>query len=126
MGNPWGAGVSKVLFPEDNMQNQSDVSSARSQLVDDFRKIVSDSEALLRAIGSVPGDKARELRSSVEENLAGAKERLRELQSQAMERGTAAARAADEYVHENPWPLIAGAAAVGFLLGLLVSGRHEE
>lgn len=108
------------------MQNTSDVGSARSQLVEDFRKIVSDSEALLRAIGSVPGDKARELRTSVEENLAGAKERLRDLQSQAMERGTAAAKAADEYVHENPWPLIAGAAAAGFILGLLFSGRSEE
>ena len=108
------------------MQNTSDVSSARSQLVDDFRKIVSDSEALLRAIGSVPGDKARELKISVEENLAGAKERLRELQGAAMERGTAAARAADDYVHENPWPLIAGAAAVGFLIGLMVSDRHRE
>ena len=108
------------------MQSTSDVSSARSQLVDDFRKIVSDSEALLRAIGSVPGDKARELKISVEENLAGAKERLRELQGAAMERGTAAARAADDYVHENPWPLIAGAAAVGFLIGLMVSDRHRE
>ena len=108
------------------MQNTSDVSSARSQLVDDFRKIVSDSEALLRAIGSVPGDKARELKISVEENLAGAKERLRELQGAAMERGTAAARAADDYVHENPWPLIAGAAAVGFLIGLMVSDRHRD
>ena len=108
------------------MQSQSDVSNARSQLVDDFRKIVSDSEALLRAIGSVPGDKARDLRASVEENLAGAKERLRELQSAAMERGTAAARAADEYVHQNPWPLIAGAAAIGFLLGLMVSDRGRE
>lgn len=108
------------------MQNASDVGSARSQLADDFRKIVNDSEALLRAMGSVPGDKARELRASVEENLAGAKERLRDLQSQAMERGTAAAKAADEYVHENPWPLIAGAAAVGFLIGLMVSDRGRE
>ena len=108
------------------MQNGSELAGARSQLVDDFRKIVADSEALLRAIGSVPGDKARELRASVEENLAGAKERLRDLQSAAMERGTAAAKAADEYVHENPWALIAGAAAVGFLIGLMVSDRGRD
>ena len=108
------------------MQTPSDIGAARSQLVEDFRRIVSDSEALLRAIGSLPGDKARELRSSVEENLAGAKERLRELQGAAMERGTAAARAADEYVHENPWPLIAGAAAIGFLVGLMVSNGRSE
>lgn len=108
------------------MQTSSDVGSARSQLVDDFRKIVSDSEALLKAIGTVPGDKARELRASVEENLAGARERLRELQSAAMERGSAAVKATDEYVHENPWPLIGGAMVVGFVLGLMFSDRGRE
>lgn len=108
------------------MQSSSDVTNARSQLVDDFRKVVTDSEALLRAMGSVPGDKARELRTSVEENLAGAKERLRALQGAAVEKTTAAAHAADEYVHENPWPLIAGAAAIGFLVGLMVSESRRD
>jgi ElaB/YqjD/DUF883 family membrane-anchored ribosome-binding protein len=67
----------------------------------------------------VPGDKASALRASVEENLSAARQRVRQLQGAAYERTTAAAQATDEYVHENPWPLIAGAAAVGFVLGLL-------
>lgn len=104
------------------MHNPTDVSTARSQLVEDFRKIVSDSETLLRALGSVPSEKTRELRASVEENLAGAKERLRLLQGAAVERGTAVAKATDAYVHENPWALIAGAAVVGFVIGLIVRG----
>lgn len=108
------------------MHSSSDVSNARAQLVDDFRRIVSDSEALLRAIGSAPTDKARELRASIEENLTGARERLRALQGTAVERTSAAVHATDEYVHENPWPLIAGAAVVGFLLGMAVSeGRRH-
>ena len=108
------------------MQTPSDVSTARTQLADDFSKIVSDSETLLRALGSLPGDKTRELRASVEENLAAARQRLRELQGAAMERGAAAARATDEYVHENPWALIAGAALVGFVIGLMVRGQGEH
>jgi ElaB/YqjD/DUF883 family membrane-anchored ribosome-binding protein len=34
-----------------------------------------------------------------------------------------AAKATDDYVHENPWKSIGIAAGVGFLLGMLVSRR---
>ena len=96
------------------------VSDARSQIVDDFNKVASDTESLLRAIAAVPGEKASALRAAVEENLAAARKRVREIHGVAMDRTTAAAEAADEYVHENPWPLIGAAAAVGFILGLMV------
>ncbi|HUP30715.1 MAG TPA: DUF883 family protein [Usitatibacter sp.] len=95
------------------------VSDARSQLVDDFNKVAGDTESLLRAIAAVPGEKASALRAAVEENLAAARQRVRHLQGAAYERTTAAAQATDEYVHENPWPLIGAAAAVGFILGLI-------
>lgn len=96
------------------------VQDARSQLLDDFNKVASDTESLLRAIASVPGDKASALRATVEDNLASARQRVRELQGLAYERGSAALEATDDYVHENPWMLIGLAAGVGFLLGLTV------
>ena len=34
-----------------------------------------------------------------------------------------AARATDDYVHDNPWQAIGVAAAVGFLVGLVISRR---
>jgi ElaB/YqjD/DUF883 family membrane-anchored ribosome-binding protein len=104
---------------------EANISTARQQLLDDFNKVVADSEGLLRAMASVPGEKATALRASVEENLNSAKQRLREIQGVAMEKGTAAARATDEYVHENPWPLIGAAAAVGFILGMIVSSGRD-
>ena len=108
------------------MQSASDVGSARAQLMEDIHKIVSDSESLLRAVASVPGDKARELRDSLEENIAHAKGKLREIQGAAYERTTAAARAADTYVHDNPWPIIGAAALAGFVLGcIFTQGRGD-
>ena len=106
------------------MTQDMNVGTARAQLVDDFQKVVSDTEALLRAMASVPGDKATAIRAGVEERLAGAKERLREMQGAAVERTTAAARAADEYVHENPWPLIGAAAVAGVIIGLIIADRR--
>ena len=106
------------------MTNDSNVSAAKTQLVDDFNKVVSDTEALLRAMASVPGEKTAALRSSVEANLSAAKQRVRELQGAAVEKTTAAARATDEYVHDNAWAAIGIAAAVGLIIGLVISDRR--
>lgn len=101
----------------------ANVQTAKQQLLDDFGKVVSDAEGLLKAVGSMPGDKAAEVRASVESSLNSAKARLRDLQGAAVERTTAAARAADDYVHDNPWPMIGAAALFGFVLGLVVGDR---
>ena len=95
----------------------SNVGAAKQQLLDDFSRIVVDAEGLLRAVRDVPGERADAMRASVEARLGAAKERLRQMQGDAIERTTAAAKATDEYVHENPWPLIGAAALVGFVLG---------
>ena len=107
------------------MQTGSNVNEARNQLVEDFNKVVSDTEALLRAMASVPGDKASELRASVQDNLNAAKRRVREIQGAAYEKGTAAVRATDEYVHENPWTLIGVAAAVGLIVGMVIASDRR-
>jgi ElaB/YqjD/DUF883 family membrane-anchored ribosome-binding protein len=108
------------------MAEQSNFAAARSQLLDDFNRIAADADALLRAMANVPGEKAGALRASVEANLAAARQRMRELPAAAYERTAAAARATDTYVHENAWPLIGAAAAVGFVLGLLARGGSED
>ena len=101
-----------------------DVTAARERLLRDFNQVVSDTEELLRSLASVGGEKAAAARESVEENLATAKKRLRDLQGSAVERATDAARATDDYVHENPWQVIAIAAGVGVLVGLVLSARR--
>ena len=80
-------------------RQEPSISMAKAQLLDDFSKVVTDAEALLRAVASVPGDKAMELRARAEESLGTAKQRLREMQGAAVEKTTAASRVTDEYVH---------------------------
>ena len=96
------------------------VQMAKQQLVDDFGKVVSDTEELLKAVRNAPGEQAAAARASIEARLNAAKERLQGLKDAAVEKTTDAARAADTYVHENPWPLIGAAAIFGFFLGLVV------
>jgi ElaB/YqjD/DUF883 family membrane-anchored ribosome-binding protein len=59
-------------------------------------------------------------------DLAAARQRVRDFHGEAYDRGVAAARATDEYVRENAWPVIAGAAALGFLIGFLVRGDSDD
>ena len=99
---------------------ESSVNAAKQQLLDDFSKVVADAEGLLKAVRDMPGEKAQAMRASVEARLGTAKERLQAIQDGAVERTTAAARAADTYAHDNPWPLIGAAAVAGFLVGLWV------
>jgi ElaB/YqjD/DUF883 family membrane-anchored ribosome-binding protein len=40
-----------------------------------------------------------------------------------VDRARAAARYTDDYVHDNPWRSIGVAAAVGFLVGLMINRR---
>ncbi|MGE8611431.1 MAG: DUF883 family protein, partial [Achromobacter veterisilvae] len=48
---------------------------------------------------------------------------LYEAQDAVLERGRKAARATDDYVHDNPWQAIGIAGVTGLLLGLLISRR---
>jgi len=77
----------------------------------------------LKKAASETGDKARDLRAQVDTKLKEAKVKLADLEDQAMDRAKAAARATDDYVHDNPWQVIGVAAAVGFLAGLLMNRR---
>ena len=108
------------------MPNDSSVHAARAQLVEDFNKVVGDTEALLRAMASVPGEKTAALRASVEANLSAAKQRVRDIQGIAVEKTTAAARATDEYVHDNAWAAIGIAAALGLIVGLVIAGDRDR
>lgn len=93
----------------------------KERLVQDLRIVVSDAEELLRATASQAGEKVSAARERIQENLAAAKERLIEAQHQVAEKTKAAAKATDEYVHENPWKAVGIAAGVGLIIGMLIS-----
>ncbi|MGL4406875.1 MAG: DUF883 family protein [Zoogloea sp.] len=101
----------------------SDLNTANEKLVSDFKAVVADTEELLRLTADQTGDKAVEVRARLREKLAGAKVKLQELEAAVVEKTKAAARATDEYVHENPWKAVGVAAGAGFLLGLLLNRR---
>lgn len=93
------------------------------KLMADLRLVVADAEELLRTTAGQAGEGAAELRDKVSATLARARASLADAQESALARARAAGRAADDYVHDNPWRSIGIAAGFGLLVGLLIGRR---
>jgi ElaB/YqjD/DUF883 family membrane-anchored ribosome-binding protein len=96
---------------------------SRDALVKDFAEVLTEADTLLKQATKETGERATDLRAQVEAKLRTAKLKLQDMQDDASERAKAAARATDEYVRDNPWQALGVAAAVGFLMGLLIGRR---
>jgi ElaB/YqjD/DUF883 family membrane-anchored ribosome-binding protein len=95
----------------------------KEQLIADFKTVVADAEALLKATANHGGDELAEVRAKAEESLRVVKARMTESQAALLDRTKEAAKATDAYVHENPWKAVGIAVGVGLVVGLL-SGRR--
>jgi ElaB/YqjD/DUF883 family membrane-anchored ribosome-binding protein len=95
----------------------------KEQLIHDFKVVVADAEALLKATAGQGGEALAAVRAKAEESLATAKAKMADAQAALVVRTKAAAKATDEYVHENPWKAIGVAAGVGLVVGLLIGRR---
>ena len=94
---------------------------SKEKLMQDLRVVVADAEELLRATAGQAGEKVSAARERIQENLAVAKERLVAAEEIVVAKTKQAARATDEYVHENPWKAVGIGAGVGLIVGMLIS-----
>jgi ElaB/YqjD/DUF883 family membrane-anchored ribosome-binding protein len=95
----------------------------KDKLVADLKVVMADAEELLRATASQAGEKAAAARVRIEQSLEVAKARLGTLSVATVDQAKVAARATDTYVRENPWQAVGIGAAVGVILGMLISRR---
>ena len=96
---------------------------SKEKLVADLKIVVADAEDLLRNTASQAGEKAIELRAKMQERLCDAKLRLADAEAALVDKTKAAARATDDFVHDQPWKAVGIAAGVGLLVGLLIGRR---
>jgi ElaB/YqjD/DUF883 family membrane-anchored ribosome-binding protein len=107
---------------ENTMKELSDEVTSE-QLITDFKVVVADAEALLKATANQGGEKLAEVRAKAEESLRVVKARMAQAQEALIVKTKEAAKATDVYVHENPWQAIGVAAGLGLLIGWLMGRR---
>ena len=93
------------------------------QLIGDFKALMADAEALIKASASHEDGAIASVRSKASETLANAKENLSMLEGPLVDKAKVMAQGADDFVHRNPWEAVGVAAGLGLLIGLLIR-RH--
>jgi ElaB/YqjD/DUF883 family membrane-anchored ribosome-binding protein len=99
----------------------SEISS--EQLIVDFKALMADAEALIKATASHEDGAIASVRSKASETLANAKENLSMFEGPLVDKAKVMAQGADDFVHRNPWEAVGVAAGLGLLIGLLIR-RH--
>jgi ElaB/YqjD/DUF883 family membrane-anchored ribosome-binding protein len=106
------------------MSESTDLSAInKEKLVSDMKIVVADAEEILRATASVAGEKVGELRERIQDRLRDAKIRIADAEAALVDKTKAAARATDDFVHENPWRAVGISAGIGLLLGIIIGRR---
>jgi ElaB/YqjD/DUF883 family membrane-anchored ribosome-binding protein len=114
----------QFLHQRDTAMNSAhEAQAAKERVIKDFKAVVADTEELLKATANQTGDRITAARARMEESLAATKKQLTELEENMIVKAKAAVKATDQLVHENPWQSAGVAAAVGFLLGMLMHRR---
>ena len=93
------------------------------KLMEDLRLVVTDAEDLLIATAGQAGEKAAAARARAAESIDAAKARIAQAGYAAAAQTREASKAADDYVHDNPWTAVGVAAAVGVVIGLLIGRK---
>ena len=98
-------------------------SASTEQLIGEFKSLMADAEALIKATEDHPGDAISAIRNKALETLAGAKQSLSSVEGTVLEKAKVAAEGADDFVHRSPWEAVGVAAGLGLLIGLFIGRR---
>ena len=93
------------------------------RLVKDIKVLAADTQELIRQTAGESGERLAAARERAGQTLADLQTTLKDLQENAVERTRDAAKAANTYVYQNPWPVVAGVAAIAIIGGVLLARR---
>ena len=107
-----------------HVPGESDIPDAsKEQLIADFKTVIQDAEALIKATASQGGEALASVRAKAAASLAQARTRLADVDAEVLVRAKEAAKATDVYVHENPWKAIGISASIALLVGFIMGRR---
>lgn len=89
------------------------------RLVQDFKVVLQDADALLKATAGELGEKVKEARDRLMASLEGVKARYQQLEQKAL----AGAKSTEKVIREHPYESVGIAFGLGLLIGVLVSRR---
>lgn len=107
----------------DHFVLHDDNPTGAESLIGEFKALMADAEALIKATEDHPGAAVSSIRNKALETLAGPKESLSGVEGRLLDKAKVAAEGADDFVHRNPWEAVGVAAGLGLLIGLFIGRR---
>jgi len=101
----------------------TDTSPTREALAQNLRSLVDEAEALLKNAAKAGDAEFAVLRERISAQATQLRQQLESLEEGALKRARQAAHVTDEAVHSHPYTAIAVAAAVGALVGVLLTRK---
>jgi ElaB/YqjD/DUF883 family membrane-anchored ribosome-binding protein len=101
----------------------TDAQASKEKIKSDLKTVLSDMDEYLRATASQTGEKIGVIRERLQEHMHKAKDRLADTREIVVDKTKEAAKATDEYVHDNPWRAVGIAAGIGLIIGMLIGRR---
>ncbi len=89
----------------------------------DIQNVVADTQELLKTMENEGGAQFDAARERARSTIASARQTLGELQKNVQDSARAAIDTTDGYVRNNPWQAVGISAAVGAVVGFLISRR---
>ena len=99
------------------------IESDADTLAHEFDVFISDVENLLKEAADLSSEEFAEAKARINERIAFARESVSQMGETVSRTARKTVAKANQEVHDDPWRAIGGAAALGLLLGLLVSRR---
>ena len=96
---------------------------ATDTLIHDLKAVITDAEILLSNVTTPMGEDFKHARERFENTIKNAKDEIIRLEKLVLGKTKEAAKATDVYVKENPWQAVGLGAAVGLILGMLISKK---
>lgn len=131
--------ATRNLYPDASSNGQGDSAdaatlppvtasaSAMTPMVREWQGIVADIEDLVTATTTLTGEDLARAKARLQQRVASAKAAVARTGAAIAQGARRSAAATDEYVHASPWKAVgigaAGAAVLGFLLGLQLARR---
>jgi ElaB/YqjD/DUF883 family membrane-anchored ribosome-binding protein len=100
------------------------MASGAERLLEDLQHVMTEIEDLVKESASTAGDGAGDAMHRLQSILIRTRDRFGELERMFKSDVQRGAHAADRYMHENTWKVIATAAGTAFVLGVLLGRRN--
>jgi ElaB/YqjD/DUF883 family membrane-anchored ribosome-binding protein len=97
--------------------------NTQSPIDRDLQNVVADTQELLKTMENEGGAQFDAVRARAKTTIDNARKTLVDLQKNVKEGAAIAVKTTDGYVRDNPWQAVGISAAVGVVLGLLISRR---